>query len=80
MFPHKIVDDEWGREWEGAIFTVHVGFDGDAGEVSVGDRVAVLKRKHSVGGAWYFMRFAMIIDGVATYIQFIIKASAYELS
>lgn len=57
-FPEKTVDDEWGVEWQGAIFTMHVGYDGDDGDVvRVDDEVTVLSRKR--GGAGMMMEWGV---------------------
>eukprot|EP00658_Telonema_sp_P-2_P016282 TRINITY_DN16310_c0_g3_i1.p1 TRINITY_DN16310_c0_g3~~TRINITY_DN16310_c0_g3_i1.p1 ORF type:complete len:413 (-),score=69.77 TRINITY_DN16310_c0_g3_i1:303-1541(-) len=41
MFPEKCLDQEWGAEWEGPCFGVHVGNAGACGSLSEGDRLFV---------------------------------------
>jgi uncharacterized protein YcbX len=48
MFPKKCIDDEWGQEWEGPMFGIHVGSAGVQAEIQVGDPIAVQKRKPSM--------------------------------
>eukprot|EP00656_Telonema_subtile_P014826 TRINITY_DN17671_c0_g1_i1.p3 TRINITY_DN17671_c0_g1~~TRINITY_DN17671_c0_g1_i1.p3 ORF type:complete len:106 (-),score=31.04 TRINITY_DN17671_c0_g1_i1:35-352(-) len=44
MFPAKCIDPEWGAEWEGPMFGVHVANAGvSGGKISVGDRLFVQK-------------------------------------
>ena len=41
MYPAKCTDAEWGTQWEGPIFGVHVGHGGSAGRLKVGSRVTL---------------------------------------
>jgi len=59
-FPEKLVDDEWGVEWQGTMFGIHVGVDwegeGGAGVVlNVGDEVSVVERKGGYRRLWIFL-------------------------
>ncbi|GMH92266.1 hypothetical protein TrVE_jg7540 [Triparma verrucosa] len=46
MFPEKCIDDEWGVEWQGTIFSMHVGANDAEGQViRVGDEITVKERK-----------------------------------
>jgi len=40
-FPAKCTDDEWGREWEGPMYGIHVAHGGVAGTLCEGDAVRV---------------------------------------
>jgi len=44
MFPTKCKDSEWGTEWEGPMFGIHVAYGGVIGTVHVGDAIQVTKR------------------------------------
>merc|ERR1711865_1306111 len=41
MDPAKCIDPEWGAEWEGPMFGIHVGSAGVSGTLSEGDGVLV---------------------------------------
>ena len=42
MYPQKCVDAEWGQQWEGPIFGVHIGHGGSVGQLAVGSRVTMM--------------------------------------
>jgi uncharacterized protein YcbX len=44
MFPEKCIDAEWGQEWEGPMFGIHVGSAGVQAELRVGDLIEVTSR------------------------------------
>ena len=41
MFPAKCTDDEWGSEWEGPMYGIHVAHGGVAGTLREGDPLRV---------------------------------------
>ena len=49
-FPKKCIDDEWGKAWQGVIFTMHCAYRGEENQfIHVGDAVAV----HTRLGSWF---------------------------
>jgi len=49
-FPVKCVDDEWGRAWQGVIFTMHCAYRGaENAFVRIGDEIVVERRKDGLG-------------------------------
>ncbi|GMH82471.1 hypothetical protein TL16_g09269 [Triparma laevis f. inornata] len=60
MFPLKCVDDEWGVEWQGTIFSMHVGVNEGEGQViRVGDEIFVKERRG--GGSFIIFKLVTII-------------------
>ena len=54
MFPEKTVDDEWGAEWQGPMFGVHVAVDFEA-RISVGDKVQIVEHAADERSSLWFM-------------------------
>ena len=80
MFPDKCEDEEWGVDWQGPTFGIHVGHGGIAGgRLAIGDDVTVAPEWSWSFARAYFRAYAPLHGGLVAATFAAVAAAAFSL-